>query len=148
MKTDSITCPTCAAYQALFPLGEVLDRLSIALLKLEQLPELTKEQQDVLLQQVMAGGLLLFQQAVTQPPTAGLLGELSLRLIALFHYLGELLQSNRKQWQFENQVRAEQTADAAVKARQQNTIRTALKDQINALVQQAREIKDYPPISS
>jgi len=55
----------------------------------------------------------------------------------------QLLKSNEDQWDAENRVRQEHSWEAAVAARELNTQRTKIKNDINFLFRHNQEIKEY-----
>lgn len=55
----------------------------------------------------------------------------------------KLLNINRKQWEYEDRVRAEESWQAAYAARMQNKLRTHAKNEVNQLFGYMREVKKY-----
>lgn len=131
------------AYESLFPTGEIADKLSILLLKLERLEKLSHQEVTELEEQCLQAWRLLSEKfskilAESQNP--------ALTTISFLNAVAELIVSNNLQWNYENDVRSLQTADAAVRARKQNKVRVDIKNALNRLLVENTEKKQYPEI--
>lgn len=124
-------------YKALFPLGEVVDKVTILLIKTEKFHNIeTKELAKIGLE-------CFFGYLVDVLDRKFLLKDFSL----LIDCFCKLLENNIKQWNAENRVRGEQSAEAATEARELNSIRVGLKNQLNAVFSEYIELKEYPHLA-
>jgi len=127
-------------YKDIFPTGEVADRFTILLLKLEKISEIDKTR---------TAHQIMQTWSILSDKLEELLHATNLQSVEVEEYLELLLcllKSNRKQWNFEDQVREKHTAEAATQARDQNLARIVLKNSINKLFQEDEEKKQYPEI--
>jgi len=103
----------------LFPPGEVFDRATVLLIKEEK-------------------GLCSVDPAVKC--LLDFYFDSNNERMSLFRELREI---NRRQWDLEDRVRTEQSAEAAVAARENNNLRVACKNKINKLFGYGNEVKCY-----
>jgi hypothetical protein len=116
------------AYRDLFPPGEVIDRITIEdaknshILGYKEIYRSKHDSVDIIIDRTLTDG------------------RLRTRLHTLWDQLSEL---NARQWDWEDRVRSEESAEAAVGARRNNTERVRIKNKINELFGAPREVKQY-----
>jgi hypothetical protein len=118
------------SYQNLFPIGEVVDRLTILLLKLERIEGLEGNSKFFLRKQINDAYKLVFN-ALLEATSNNYCAATTRTFLELFI---QLMDSNSLQWEHETRVREEQTASAAVDARTQNATRVKIRDMIDSLL--------------
>ena len=123
-----MTKETLGKLPSLLPLGEIADRLTILSIKKGKI----------------GGGAVLKELGNTREfmhhQFQGFSGE---RLDQFFSLIGQLEAINLRQWDLENQVRAEKSYSAALAARENNTLRVQKKNEINRLAGCLEEQKEY-----
>lgn len=113
-------------YKTIFPFGEVIDRLSILSIKKKMREGITPEKKQVI--QLILPEYI--EKIVMKNPF--LIG-LVMRLLML----------NLTQWEMEDRVREEGTAEAALAARENNNLRTGVKNEITKISGGIPEEKFY-----
>ena len=131
-------------YKHLYPIGEIVDKLTIILLKLQNMENITQEDRKILWSQADACMTIIwedFKREATERRAANLLSNLCLQIVSLSN-------SQAKQWGHENEIRRFPSKEAAYAARRQNNERIRIKNQINKLLGgtkevDSREMKEY-----
>lgn len=122
-------------YKHLYPIGEIVDKLTIILLKLQNMENITEEDRAVLWFQADACVKIIWnnfkEEAKEHPATS---------MKSLCDLIIELSDSQAKQWGHENEIRKFPSKEAAYAARKQNNERIRIKNKINQLLGGTREV--------
>ncbi len=121
-----------------FSPGDIVDRMVILTIKLERVGY-----QESLVDECLSLGFNL--ENLIKKQTIYSVADLTTRINSLYNNLYEI---GKEQWDWEDRVRAEQTAEAAVRARECNNRRVEEKGKINKLFQIEPERKVYATRSS
>jgi len=125
-------------WMAACPPGELADKASILAIKLRKLEGKLTEERERWLQSQLVATLACFHRCINV-----LLPEVKSKQTKLDLLLDELTQINEEQWNWEDKVRVDQSAEAALGARECNTRRVQCKNKINRLCGVGDEEKSY-----
>lgn len=120
-----------APIDVLYSPGDVVDKLTILDLKLAKFKDSNKL--DIIREETFKTTLFLSELIRSADPDKQALQELSDELEAI----------NRRQWEYENQVRSEGGSEATQAARSNNMKRVRVKNEINRLFNFPTEQKEY-----
>lgn len=131
-----MSCLTNEKGDLLLAPGDVLDKLSILFIKKQKIEDPLKK--EAIQEDINRTSLLWRNMCHELEKQIGFVG---MGTASLF---GQLYKTNLKQWDLEDRVRTEDSWEAAQAARENNTLRVNLKNDINDLLGYCiEEIKEY-----